>query len=225
MAAKSDRLAAIYDELDKAFGDYRATKETFVDAKVRYESSRERFSGIRKLAADMLTTSQWSAWVEKHPAAKYVGMPIGNAIKETLETNANEWAWTYVSETDPTKKHYWPFMGVERIAEVLERGGYEFRSLTPLREVNAALMKLDGVTKKGGLYKIATADRILENTQELIENAMRDVEAGAAAARAAARTPPQLAESVVVVGDRHIEWDEPTPPKSEEEPDDDEVPF
>jgi len=159
------RLAAIYRELESALDEYREAKEQFVAARVRYQSAKEKFAGIRKLAADMLPRKDWLDWQDKHPAVEFMGMPIGDAIVGALINKAIETA----SDAVQNKTEFRPHMFIDEIVAALEQGGFEFRGLTPRREINAALLKLDGVTKWKGAYKATEADEIFRKFETYSE--------------------------------------------------------
>jgi hypothetical protein len=164
------RLQAMFDELDKALADYQNIKGSFMDARVRYQSARERFAGIRRLAGEMLPRRAWSDWLDKHPDVTFMGMPIGDAILLALEEKATRSALDHLTAKDPKKPpHYDPSMNLDDIVSALERGGFEFRGLSPAREVNAALLKLPGVIKELGRYKKADADKTLEQLREWLD--------------------------------------------------------
>ena len=55
-----------------------------------------------------------------------------------------------------------PEASLTQIQEALDRGGFEFRTSTPLREVNAALINLVGVKKDGDLYVCTDAEKYLD---------------------------------------------------------------
>lgn len=157
MVEHLNRQAVIYDELDQAHETYIDAKSAYIDAQVRFESARERFSGLQRLAAEMLPTSALGQWRSKHSEVQFMGLPIGEAILKVLDIKAVNSAWGVVFVPDEHKR-FWPFMLVGEIMAELETGGFEFQSATPLREINAALLKLEGVVKDGQKYKSAEAD-------------------------------------------------------------------
>lgn len=85
-------------------------------------------------------------------------MKLGEAIIEALQNAAFEAAATHYR----TRQRFDPSVTLERLQEALERGGFEFRTAAPLREVNAGLIHLDGIVKDGGRYKAADSDEILK---------------------------------------------------------------
>jgi len=99
-------------------------------------------------------------WYENYPHVKYAGMPIGEAILAFLREKAVDAAVAYHNKEAKT---FQPYVFSNRIIEGLDEGGFDFRSTAPLREVNAALMKLNGVKKneKSGRYATENADHYL----------------------------------------------------------------
>jgi hypothetical protein len=160
------RIKAIYTELEKSSIEYLAAKQKFEASRVEFAAAQERFTGIRRLASEMLTTRDWWMWVAKHPSIQYVGMTIGDAILRVLENRAYESAFKHAQNPQNV---FLPVMTMNQLVETLEVGGFEFQTTTPLREVNAALINLKGVTKTPRGPKISDADRILEQALSVQE--------------------------------------------------------
>jgi len=154
----TERVRAIINELQKATELYRATKHQYEWAQVQFESAREQFAGVRKLATDSLTTFDWIDWRLQNPDVRYAGMPIGEAIQEVLRDHAYEQANLVVRGVE---KRYMHLLPLEGIPARLEMGGYDFRTLTPAREVNAALIHLSGVQKYVNGYAIENHAEVL----------------------------------------------------------------
>jgi len=165
MARLPERKAAVYDEVDKAHADYLEAKAAYIEAQVRYESARERFSGLCRLAAEMLPTGAWSQWQDRHPEIRFFGMVIGDSIVKILDGHAFEMAWNFAYGKS---KEFRPHLSADEIQTRLEEGGFEFKGATPLREVNGALMKLEGATKEQGRYRAADANETLEWVQKYV---------------------------------------------------------
>jgi len=168
MKDKSRRVEAIQQELDRATEDYIQSKNEFEAARVRFEVARDNFASIKRLATAMLPSWEFYEWQSGHPGVQYVALPIGEAILSALRSRA------YDNATRCAEKKgivYYPWMGVDLIIHWLESGGFEFRTTTPGREVNAALIRLEGVKKdeESGLYAIVDADEILERMTKLYE--------------------------------------------------------
>lgn len=138
------RLNAIVAEMEKAAEDYSSAKGEFDAANVRLEVARERFSAVRRIASELLSDDDLFLWMDVHEGVRFVAMPIGQAIVDALRSAAIVSAFAIqrkkATAFDPAKN-------IDEIIQALEVGGFEFRSPTPKREVNAALMKLEGVVK------------------------------------------------------------------------------
>lgn len=172
MTTQSLRNQTILRELEEAAAQYNVAKERFEVARVEYEIARERFSRTKVMAAGMIGGTAWFNWRRAHANLQYAGTPMGDAITQILDTHA----WTVAAAFDfNNPKHpYQPSMNLEGIARALEEGGYEFNSTTPLRETNAALMNLKGITKtEYSTYHVEGADTILgffrEAQEETVE--------------------------------------------------------
>ncbi len=107
----------------------------------------------------------------------YLGIALGDAISHILEAkatdSARETAWSRF-ETGSKEKDFTPWMSAEDIVGELQRGGFRFAD-QPLREVHDALANLEGVEKRGGLYKTKRADAILDKTTDFVTDHVRDL--------------------------------------------------
>ncbi len=168
---KTDRVQAIYDQLDKACQEYVDAKLIFERARVNFEAARERFGGIKKLAASMLTFRDLDAWYENHKDVAYAGMSIGDAILDMLRDRAWQAAGDY---TEGKAKKFSPWITLDGIVECLEGGGFEFKTATPLREVNGAVMRLTGITKVGRAYQISETDETFGYVKQYIEDRKKE---------------------------------------------------
>lgn len=169
------RIASAIAELDKAAENYLSARELLEEARVRFRAASESLATTRRMADDLLTSRDLYTWREAHPEVQYAGMGAAYAINSFLSAEAHASAW----DTYETKKTYWPWRSLEQIVSGLERGGFEFRSATPGREINAALINLGTVAKhpEEALYAIADAEEILaynENLHEQWEEHMRE---------------------------------------------------
>lgn len=162
---KPQRIQAILGELNRAAMDYIYAKASYETTRVTFEAAREKFAGVKRLASEMLTSMDWYMWRQEHPNAMYAAMPIGEAILEVLDNHTYAVAFAY-AEGGADK--FRPFMSMEKIVEALESGGFEFRSTSPLREVNAALINLAGVTKTSSGYQRDDAEETLKFAQGLL---------------------------------------------------------
>lgn len=174
MANWNAREAAITTELDRAVHEHRGAKQEATNAQVRYHSAREALASIRRLATEMLSRKAMADWLDNHPDVRFMGMSIGDAILTILEKRANEAAWAHANsrhEADERNRQvYYPYMSVDEITAELESGGFEFRSITPRREVNAALLKLQGVKREGARYRKEDSAKILERVISIADD-------------------------------------------------------
>ncbi len=168
--ATPGRVKAITAELEKTAREYTEAKESFEQERVEFEAAREKFAGVRRLASEMLTSQDWHIWRQNHESVKFAAMPIGEAIIEVLRDYAYGAAVDFLTSSDnQDDQEFSPNLTTEKIVETLEAGGFEFRTTSPLREVNAALIKLDGVTKlELGGYQVANTGEILEMMRSFI---------------------------------------------------------
>ena len=164
MTTNAVRVQTILRQLEEAASQYTVAKDAFVAAQVEYEVARERFARTKDMAMAMIGPSEWMQWSEDHPDLEYTGTSLGDAITRMLNVHA----WNLAYEYDPrSNRPFNPSMALETIAENLEAKGYEFNSATPLRETNAALMKLKGVIKtKHNTYQTEDSALILEFTTD-----------------------------------------------------------
>jgi hypothetical protein len=159
------RVETMKAQLDLVSAEYLEAKEQFDVARVNYEVAREKFSGVRRLAMSVQSNNDWYKWRHDHQGVQYSGLRLGEAIADVLENRAYEAAAEYwkIKATDEPAR-YFPLLSLERIQENLERGGFEFRTATPLREVNAALINAPAETikKEKHGFLAARADEILK---------------------------------------------------------------
>lgn len=153
------RKGTMLDQLNKASEEYVRAREAFDAARVEYDVAREKFASVRRLAANVLSGSEWWHWRFTHDSVQFTGLKIGEAIVEALEGHAYASAWKHYEKNEP----YRPAMTLEQLQDTLERGGFEFRSTAALREVNAALMNLPKVERAGASgYRVKNHDEILK---------------------------------------------------------------
>ena len=154
------RIQAIKDELESAAREYEVARDAFEKARVHFQVASERLASTKELASLAMDSLDWYRWRKEHFTVRYAANQIGPAIAEVLVDRAFFAASGYVTGEDPS---YSPEITQERIISDLDQGGFEFRSPTPGREVNAALIKMKGRTKMGeSLYQAEDAEAILE---------------------------------------------------------------
>ncbi len=166
------RVKAVLEELDRAAAEYEQAKDVYEDARARYQAAGERFASVRRLAKGGITGMEWFEWLSGHGAVRYAGMSLAEAIGEYLTDVAFQSAAEAASTPDtPTTRfsistphQYDPWRSLEQIMTGLEEGGYEFRTQTPGREVNAGLTNLATKVKNDvtGLYATVDHKEILE---------------------------------------------------------------
>jgi len=157
------RVETMKTQLDQVSEEYLNAKEYFDEARVTYEVAREKFASVRRLAVNVLSPQDWYSWRSAHQSVQYTGLKLGDAIEFVLEGRAYEAAQAYWQEiARKGKSGYRPAMTLDQIQEALERGGFEFRSTTPRREVNAALINATTVKKEKGWFTALRADEILK---------------------------------------------------------------
>ena len=155
-----ERIKVILAELEKTSAEYRDAIRNLQRVRGQFEAAREKFTGIRRLASEMLTSYDWYQWREKHPSVRYAGMSIGEAVLEALEGHAYASAFRHVVH----EEEFSPDYTMQELLPALESGGFDFQTATPLRELNAALINLKGVEKRGTDFRVSNADEILTET-------------------------------------------------------------
>ena len=176
----SERIAAIWSELDQSAQALERAKADHQRAFVKYEAAREKFRLVRQLAVPMMTGLDWAMWQQGHPGVKYAAIDLAAAILEVLRLQAYAASNTVVYKPDnlPKPPEYNPWLGLENITLQLEEGGFDFRTTAPLREVNAALLNMEGRDKhptKPGEYAIANARLILDFVKGVAERGINQV--------------------------------------------------
>jgi len=160
LKATPERIKVILVELEKTSNEYSAAIQNLQRARGQFEAAREKFTGIRRLASEMLTSYDWYKWREKSPGVRYAGMSIGEAVLEALEGRAYASAFSHVVH----QEEFSPDMTMDALLPALESGGFDFQTATPLRELNAALINLKGVEKRGNAFRVSNANEILTET-------------------------------------------------------------
>lgn len=157
------RIKAILDELDRVAAEYAEAQRAWESARVHFKAARERFASIKRIASDMLAINDWYQWQEAHSNVRYAAMTVGEAIREALQVHTFSAAHEIADSDDPSPERFEPSLTLDQIANMLEAGGFEFKTAAARREVNAALMRLDGVkTLENGCYELEDAAEILQ---------------------------------------------------------------
>ena len=170
---QTPKMKAILAELQRDADSYLQTKAEFDAIKFQFQLARERLTTTRRLASEVMGGTDWRDWRDAHPAVRYAGLPVGEAILNVLEDAAHKAAFRHVNGE---VKRFQPYYMLEAIVHQLGEGGYEFRSASPYREINMALTRLSGIEKNNDMYAIKDADRILEYYQRKHSDAVTAAE-------------------------------------------------
>jgi hypothetical protein len=167
---KSIRVQAIEAELQKSKQAYLKVKKNWLKARTEFAIAQEQFGVVRRHASEGLSHIDWWRWHRdpNNAEVRFVGAEMGDAILEILRDRARRDAQDIIKNPDnenPSKFQ----MGLNAIVRELEKGSFEFRSATPAREVNAALIHLKGVTKSQGGYAAADAEQIMEQERKWVK--------------------------------------------------------
>jgi hypothetical protein len=134
-------------------------------ARVHFEAARDRLASTKNLAAEIMDFPDWYNWRYTHTDVKYAAMQIGEAILEVLR----DYAWSRaVAFITGEIKGYKPYKVLGEITKALEEGGFDFRTSTPQREVNAALINLN-VEKWQHMYAVSDKDEWLSLARSSID--------------------------------------------------------
>ena len=156
------RVRVIEQELNRGAAEYLEARDIYVQVRTRFEAICMKFGGVRELAAQVMGHGDFVGWLCDHEEVQFVGTPIGEAIYSVLYSHAEQCAQDALG-SDDNENTYVPFMDLDGIVEALEAGGFEFKSATPRREVNAALMQLKKVKSRStGFYEVENAEQIFE---------------------------------------------------------------
>ena len=157
---KDSAEEAISNQLNAAADEYAAAKAEFDRSQIRYEVAKKRLAVTKTFASDVMTPSEWGDWLLRHHKVRFAGVTIGEAIVEALRGHASRIAWEGAMAGEGTEE---VGMKLEGILKALRAGGFEFRGLTPLREINAALINVTGVRKldEEGAYTVENLDEVV----------------------------------------------------------------
>ncbi len=164
---ESRRVRAIRGELERAVKDYNDARGALEDAQLAFDVALEKFSSVRRLASEIMSGRDWYLWQMQNKNVQYAAMPIGEAIVAVLRTRAYDMAFDHAKDQSPDP--FSPSADLDEIVASLEAGGFDFRTTTRNREVNGALLKLEGVTKlPNGNYEISDASVILRVMVDIV---------------------------------------------------------
>ncbi len=157
------RVKAIRAELDRAANEYVEAHKVYQETLVHFRAARQRFASVKRVAAEILSFTDWYDWQEHHGNVRYAAMTIGEAIREVLREKAFEAAAEAGHSQPASATHFFPSMTMEQIIEALEAGNFEFKG-APRRETHAALLKLEGVIRNDEKdeFTIEDANEILQ---------------------------------------------------------------
>lgn len=158
----SARIQAILEQLDSAADEYIGARAQIEKARINFELAREKLTLVKRVALEAMDISELAGWTVRHESVQYAGSSIGDAITEVLTAAARQATFAFMNKK---ADRFDPVLSLEQIEERLEQGGFEFRSVTPKREINAALLKLDSASKvdDGRGYKFGDAWDVLES--------------------------------------------------------------
>ena len=169
---ESRRIKAIRDELQRAVQEYNDARGALEDAQLVFDVALEKFSSVRRLASEIMSGRDWYLWQLQNKNVQYAAMPIGEAIIAVLRARAYDLAFHHAKDESPDP--FSPSADLDEIVASLEAGGFDFRTTTRKREVNGALLKLEGVTKlPNGNYEISDAAVILKVMIDIVADQKR----------------------------------------------------
>lgn len=157
--------APIWGALDGAAQEYADAKQLFDEARLSFEVAKKKLEVTKQLAADFMAPHEWATWLENHSAIRYAGASLGDAVTEYVTKDTLR----YLRDVDEEHFDSRTVYSLENLRQELTRGGFEFRTLAPLRELNAGLINLAGIEKTGEYYGAA-------NTEELRDQIKRERE-------------------------------------------------
>lgn len=164
------RVQTVIAELDRAALEYVTAKNNFERARIAFEVAKTKFAGIRQLATHMLSPQDWAAWHQRNQGIRFAAISTGDAVMIVLRSHAYNQALAHFNSGG--KHKFAPAMPLQAIATTLEQGGFDFQSSAPLREINAALINLQNVTKtESGLYEASDAQSLFEMVRKSKEGA------------------------------------------------------
>jgi len=173
--AEGDFNATILVEFHQSVKEYVEVKQEFDKIRAKLGTKWEKLKAVKSLLADCLPGTELTKIDVYYPNIRFVAMPIGDAIKATLQRHAFVSAKNHIQ--NPLTP-YKPALGLEEIYRILDAGGFEFQSATPRREINAALMRLQGVEPlENGRYQIADPKGKFEIMKGVLEKQNRERQA------------------------------------------------
>lgn len=153
---------AIWQELDAATKEYGEAKNLFDGARIRFEVAKRRLEATKQLASEVIPQAVWENWLSSHRPVKYAGASIGEAAVDYILSATHDF---YENATDSQFDHR-PLFRLDDIRQGLVRGGFEFRTLTPNRELHASLIKQTEVKKEYDYYVAMNAAEIAAKVAE-----------------------------------------------------------
>jgi len=161
-----DRVIGV--ELDSAATNYAEARVELETARTRFEIAKQRLNTVRELSRDIMNgTTYWNI-MGKHPDVAYAGATLGDAVNRVLRNFGYGAFYSIYEELDKLKKFEVPYMHLAQIVAALDKGGFDFTSAYPTREVNAALIHLAGIEKRPkGLPGYRSTEAVEYITMEL----------------------------------------------------------
>ncbi len=162
--------ASIWKELDSATAEYTVAKDVFDETRVKFEVAKRRLEVTKQLASEAITSWEWEQWVREHKSVSFAGLAVGEAVLALLERETRDSIREQLEKGVVDKGFTRPALMLEQIRQHLIRGGFEFKGLTPLREINAAVLNKAGIEQTDELYFLSDEEFsriIVEETKGL----------------------------------------------------------
>jgi hypothetical protein len=164
-------MRAVWADLERDVKEFAEAKWQYEQARYQLAVARERFAATKRVANGVMTFHDWDLWQERHPEVKYTGMAIGEAIESMLHDKAFKEAIAFAKGE---RDKFIPGVRRDDLIIDLERGGFEFKTITPLREIHAALIHLKHVKEGGHGYEHVDAGAALSWAEERFANATNE---------------------------------------------------
>lgn len=141
----------VMQKLQSAIDEYKAARAQYELARMEFELARERYLRTKDMAFEMMPLKERLESFELYADLQFLGENIGDAIRKIMVDACVRMCMDFVVGKSAT---YEPCLSVEDLVKALKDRGFEFKSATPGREVNAALMRLYGIKKKSTCYSL-----------------------------------------------------------------------
>ena len=156
---------AILNKVESAIEEYKAALAAYEVARLEFTLARERYVRTKELAFAMMTLQEKWEWSQAHPELQFMRGSVGEAIDSVIFNACIRQCMAFVAGK---AESYVPRFSVDQLVDALRRGGFEFKSATPGREVNAALMRLKDIEKNGLDY--IPSDEVAEDVLKAVKD-------------------------------------------------------